>query len=451
MSRYRKAVRYGALAVIVLAFGLFLLGLWVGKRKDSSVQQEEAFAQNRELRLWMVQLRYDDKDARKEALQALRAIGEPAIAALRADLGAANERVQSSSAWALEQLTGVVDSTPAQTTAPSVAEDQRDAATQADGRSFAELIKLVNVNVPYGRERAIRSLGLLGDRRAIPALLAILEEKDCLEYERGAAAAALGKFGAAPTPELLKMLESDSWWTRNGALRALAHAGHAEALSLLGKALEDGKAFERDTVIPDVRTRAIWLEKIGKPAWPILLKAVGAEPSGVGDTVRPILEKQMTDADAVPLLIGALKDGKDRVRMFAAWQLGNIAEKSAVGPLTAALQDVRSEVRRNAIVALVKIPHRSAYEVLVQSLRHPDMRVKGRAADALGEIGDSYPVPALMAVLRTEKGHLFLNAERALSKITGKKFDGNYTQIHQKWQDWWDSQDNQSIPWNSSG
>jgi cyclophilin family peptidyl-prolyl cis-trans isomerase/HEAT repeat protein len=95
-------------------------------------------------------------------------------------------------------------------------------------------------------------------------------------------------------------------------------------------------------------------------------------------------------APVAPDLIPLLADPEGRVRRRAAQAVGRVGLAEGVPPLAAVLAgDPDSEVRQMAAFALGLIGHRSAAEPLRAALRDPSPLVQGRAAEALGLIGDA--------------------------------------------------------------
>jgi cyclophilin family peptidyl-prolyl cis-trans isomerase/HEAT repeat protein len=88
-------------------------------------------------------------------------------------------------------------------------------------------------------------------------------------------------------------------------------------------------------------------------------------------------------------LIRLLGDREGRVRRRAALALGRVGLPEAVDPLTRVLAaDEEREVRQMAAFALGLIGDPAARPALLASLNDQDLLTQGRAAEALGQIGD---------------------------------------------------------------
>ena len=100
------------------------------------------------------------------------------------------------------------------------------------------LLAILRDGEPLLRARAADALGLVGDKRAVPALMTILEG-DRIGGEadgatRGRIANALGQIGDwRATEPLLQLLADENLWLRWAAADALGHLGDPAALDPL--------------------------------------------------------------------------------------------------------------------------------------------------------------------------------------------------------------------------
>ena len=100
-------------------------------------------------------------------------------------------------------------------------------------------------------------------------------------------------------------------------------------------------------------------------------------------------------------LIQALQEENDDVRLRAADALGEIGDSRAIEPLVQALRDEDRDVQFEVAEALGMMGER-AVEPLMQALRDEDHNVRWGAASALGKIGDSRAVEPLIQALKDE-------------------------------------------------
>lgn len=276
----------------------------------------------------------------------------------------------------------------------------------------------------WGHSKAIEALGKIGDPRAIEPLLTALKKqrRDSLRL----------------TEDALKKIEPE-WRETESAKSA--------ALKLI-PLLKD-KSFE---VCMNVKKTLIM---IGASITDLLYSALLYNYSGpnhaeeILEEIKPGWINSEEAVEAVPMLIGALKDNdfhareaadKLLVRMGIAWRgtpientvipllmtglkdndfhirwtvvkvLGEIASRNVMEPLITSLMDGDDSVRDQAAKALDNIdPNwtkskeiKNALPRFLQSLKDSDKRIRADAAKALGKIGDSSTVNALSETLKDE-------------------------------------------------
>jgi cyclophilin family peptidyl-prolyl cis-trans isomerase/HEAT repeat protein len=118
-----------------------------------------------------------------------------------------------------------------------------------------------------------------------------------------------------------------------------------------------------------------------------------------------------------PDLVRLLQDPEGRVRRRAAQAVGRVGLPDGVAPLAALLAGDRdAEVREMAAFSMGLIGDRSAVEPLRAALRDPSALVQGRAAEALGLIGDAGSAPAIATMA---SAHLASLKAAALEKDEG--------------------------------
>jgi HEAT repeat protein len=112
---------------------------------------------------------------------------------------------------------------------------------------------------------------------------------------------------------------------------------------------------------------------------------------------------RLRDRRDVPGLIEALRTGRPRARRAAANALIEIPDPRAIDVLVAALSDQDDLVRLNAALALGEFQGRPELSGLVEpltgALRDESPLVRAMAASALGRAKDPAAVPALVEAL----------------------------------------------------
>lgn len=180
------------------------------------------------------------------------------------------------------------------------------------------------------RRSAAKTLTLIADPTAVPALIqAFLEDSDTVV--RGSAAGALARTGAAAVPGLLEILAHPDYPqdTKGHAAWALAFMG-AEAADHLFDALNSDNLDVRCGVIGAIAQVA----------------------------------KENFDSRACTVLINALTDREELIRVEACAALGQLNYPPAFPHLLGALQDQALEVRKTAITSLGKLGNPDAIPAL---------------------------------------------------------------------------------------
>jgi HEAT repeat protein len=303
------------------------------------------------------------------AVQALYALGEPALPVLKEALDHPERSIRQMSARALMHLQPQESLWSSLVEMNSQSPEQRERSAEslrkyAQSESISALLRALDDESNRVRSRAVGSLGQLKATQARGLLLESL--KDWHRDVREAAVEALGLFGYAEDEwVLLEMLGDPDIHVRNRALTALARMGN---LTPLKAALTD--------VFPEVRSKAVHT-----------LGLVGAQ-------------------DAIPELLELLRtDPEHQVRAEAAWSLGEIASTERIEPLIQALEDPAIEVRWAAAQALGKCRATLALEPLCQILQSSgegylvDIRLQQMAVSALGKIGDLRAIPILVEMV----------------------------------------------------
>jgi len=101
--------------------------------------------------------------------------------------------------------------------------------------------------------------------------------------------------------------------------------------------------------------------------------------------------------------ISKLNDADREMSRIAAEKLGSTKDPAVIPVLVQAVKNRPDEIRVAAVRALGNIRHRSAIPALLPLLRDSNSMVATAAADALGEIGHMSAVSGLIDVCRTYK------------------------------------------------
>jgi HEAT repeat protein len=325
----------------------------------------------------------------------------------------------------------------------------------------------------------LRTLGEIGDLKAVPALISHLGSSYFVV--RIAAVYALVKYGPQIKDDLLPTLsfnESNIQPLLKDAVNKKQPQLQVRAIKALG-GLEDHRAVRTLKKLIDrgeVRYREAAsqaLFQIGCAAWGrcsglIVLREIGnqlliprfvhslkddssnvrleavktlAEINGP-KSIDPLIAVAKKDQDpyvrfeavrqlrrigvgypqVLDLALSALKDPNRDVRSQSAWLLGNFQNNRSIQPLLEAMADNQWSVRESAEHALMNfgkqaIPH------LLNALKSDSWTTRFRAARMLGEIGDGKAIEALQNFLKKkeERREVRKVAQEALNKLMGRK------------------------------
>ncbi|UCC68241.1 MAG: HEAT repeat domain-containing protein, partial [Armatimonadota bacterium] len=260
------------------------------------------------------------------------------------------------------------------------------------------------------KKKAIKALGLIGERRAVPDLIPSLQETSFRE----AAATALGQIGDPRAVEyiLATMTATDKRY-RNAAVLALRRIG-APAIPALVRELRSPEVLMR---------RAAAAALVGSDT-PRVTTALAS-------TVRDRIEDAEVRASAalalgwkdnlagVAPLVDALSASDWRVVDAAVEALGDIGV-NAIGRLQNVLRDPAQDLTvRYQVARALAAMGRPAVDELLAALARPAPEVQKWSAIALGQIGLAQPrvIEALEELERTGRGDLKWVAGEQLRRL----------------------------------
>jgi len=279
-------------------------------------------------------------------------------------------------------------------------------------RTATRLTELLADKHMPGRADLAETLAEIGDRRAAPVLLRILQDASEQDDVREAAALAVSRLDPAGAVEPLAAV-----------LRQRLGDLTAEELSLTSSLFDPAvqRARNEDSARRGfVVAMAAALTRTRQPA---AAKALGP----------------FRDRRAVAALVGALEDQTDEVRLDAAWALVAIGDPSAASALgRAAAREPEAEGRRLMKAAADILVRGDAFFALVEALDSVDYDVYQRAAATLGVLGDRRAVAPLIRAYglrhRIEWDEWFpCPTSEALARLTGADVDSHPT----AWYRWW--------------
>jgi HEAT repeat protein len=139
------------------------------------------------------------------------------------------------------------------------------------------------------------------------------------------------------------------------------------------------------------------------------------DPEVRAQTVKKLSVTQ--DPRAAPVLLLYLGDPDQRVGLYMAQTLGNLAEEDALAALRLALRDPNPNIRWRAAMALGEQRDAKAVPGLAQLLQDPEKLVQNVAANALAQIGNREAVYALAAGLGSSQPSTVNNTMKGLLRL----------------------------------
>ena len=304
-------------------------------------------------------------------------------------------------------------------------------------QATSPLIELTKSSNTLVKARSVRLLGLLGDVRAVPAIIACLSDQKTAEtLEKRVCDFAATSLRQLGTPQALAALKS--WQPTEpepaGVIQTaapVAKDGHRLLLGQILARLRQSDWGEKEEAAKALREYARTLHgnqdpttikqleaALTDPAWIVRWAATEAlawigDQSAVPQLLRIIDDNNWTvrvavvralleigDPNAAQYISPLLKDKNCTVREAAAEALGFLGNPASIVVLTESLSDDEALVRLAAVVALGKINDPAVLEPLTAALNDDDSHVRWASADALREMNSQSIVPKLIERLQ---------------------------------------------------
>ena len=287
---------------------------------------------------------------------------------------------------------------------------------------------------------AIAALGEIGDKRAVPKLLLLLEDEFC-QLE---ALEALGKIGDPETIEPLVY-----YWQRTERLPlrdcltlSIARICQEEPTVRLGQILQQyfktkelrasAEHYLKDALgpLPIEETNSLPALELRKAAvyWLVRLPETPALRLLVEHQQSPELEASLSEAfaflgsAALPALRGGLASATPEVRRKSARLLGNLGAREALPELASLLRDPYTDVTLAAIEALGILEDPAASHPLLLLLSSSEPELRDAAAQALSRLPREALAPALLAYLEEGNELGWISAFEVVSTMPGAAF-----------------------------
>jgi HEAT repeat protein len=257
-------------------------------------------------------------------------------------------------------------------------------------------------------QAAAVALGRIGDARAVPALLRLLDQDVDLAV---AAAGALGGIGDPRAFEaLIGLIGSAEPALRQATISALNSLGHADMPDRIAALLRH----------PDASVRESAVKIAGYFGYAQLVEALLACCADDDERVRSAAVEHLPyleDPRVLPVLVHALGDDAPRVRAAAARAFGQVEPAEALPHLLAAARDPDPWVRYYVAHTLGRHRYTEATQALTQLARtDPATQVRVAAIKALGKVGGPGVVPLIRAFADADNADIAQASAEALAE-----------------------------------
>ncbi|MFG2059127.1 HEAT repeat domain-containing protein [Micromonospora sp. NPDC048930] len=262
----------------------------------------------------------------------------------------------------------------------------------------------------------LRELEACGDITLVPHLTEALDRflDEGNFYGRDLIAGVLaGIHGVAALPALLRASARDLADDQDSLQAEIIDLLHGDRPAARRAVLElvTGNALE-------LRREGLWA--LGFVAEAQDVELLAAATTDADPKIRSVAIASIPDSTAddraFKVLIDALRDLDEQVRVSAISQLGYSGRADAVMPLVALAADLAPRVRSMTAYALGQLGNREATPALLRLLNDPDSHVRENARNALGAVGGPTAVDALLTLAADEDPELRIDAAHALAK-----------------------------------
>jgi HEAT repeat protein len=236
------------------------------------------------------------------------------------------------------------------------------------------------------RRAAVTALGHIGDERAVPALVAMLDDGDReLLVPVAGALARLGD-GRAFEP-LVRLLGDDDLKVRQAAIGALNSIGHPDMAARMEQLVGDPDPLVRESAVK-------------------IAGYFGYAPCADG-------------------LLARCKDPEETVRAAALEHIAFLDDDRVLPMLVTALEHDTARARAAAARALAHVDAPEAVVALRRSVTDDDAWVRYFGASSLGQQGDAGAVPLLEGLARGDRlQHVRIAAVEAIGAVGGESIAG---------------------------
>ena len=304
------------------------------------------------------------------------------------------------------------------------------------------------------RNFAAGMLGNIGAKLSTEPLAHALDE-DTDPNVRHSAAVALGQIGASSAvPQLIRALRQEPW-LQYATIRALRQIGDLRAVPAMVELLEETlftvpalealAAMADRSVLADVIPRLSDSDPAVRNQAIRTVASIEQRATAEGASLDPDVQKALRHGDLAEHLLGMLEDDDPENRRTAAITLGWLKETRAEAPLIGllgdpelqeyathalvaigfhdrgawqhGLRDAADGVRQGCVRCLAWIAPPDGIDLVAPMIHDPSPEVRAEAADAIGRLGDEDAPMLLFELLADENELIQEAAEEALARM----------------------------------
>ena len=263
-------------------------------------------------------------------------------------------------------------------------------------------------------------LGRLGDRRALPALQAALED-----WEAAVRAEAIEALAQIPDPSsldpLLKLFkrQDEEPYNRQQILVTLGALSHPKAVAMLRQELRR-KPGDDENDLRATAFRALWMSRHLTARGTLEGDVASALASDSEALVLAATEAaaELRSTRLTTRLTPLLEHPNAEIRNKAVYALGLIGDRSATRALLARLPHVRdARMLNNIAFALERLDRSAFYASIRQVIEHKQAIIRLNAAFVLGDVKRPEGLPMLEKALSDPSDYVKTSAIVALGKL----------------------------------
>lgn len=271
------------------------------------------------------------------------------------------------------------------------------------------LIDQINSNDIEIKKSAVIALGRIGDKRAAPGLISLLEDDPELAIISAGALAKIGDRNAFEA--LLKHIAHRDVGVRQAVISALNSIGHPDMAEKMLIFLKDKDPIVRESAV----------KIAGYFGYPECIELLIERCTDEAENVRyaaiqclPFLE----DKRVLSIIVNALKKDTPKVRAASAYALGQLEDEEAFFYLKDAVYDTDPWVRYFAAKAMGNCRNPEAIDVLSDILeKETAEHVRISAIESIGKIGGLKAVSVLSGFIKSKNFDVARTAIAGLGTI----------------------------------